>query len=70
MFFLFGGDFGLFKPLLAFIFMPRGLKILFFEFFDLAEFEPIDDDRNWLFSDATPWVFFVFLVKQKKSYSV
>jgi hypothetical protein len=46
MFFLFGGDFGLFKPLLAFIFMPRGLKILFFEFFDLAEFEPIDDDRN------------------------
>lgn len=70
MFFRLGGDLGLFNPLLTFIFMFRGLRILFFEFLDLAEVEPIEDDLNWLFGEPTPCVFFVFLVKQKKSSSV
>lgn len=50
--------------------MLRGLSRLFFEFFDFAEVEPMEEERSWLFGDATPCVFLVFLVKQKKSYSV
>lgn len=69
MFFLLGGDLGLFTPMFPLIFMFRGLKTLFLEFFDLAEVEPIEEERSWLFT-GTPCVFLVFLVKQKNSYSV
>lgn len=46
MFFRFGGDFGLLRPLVAFIFIVRGLRILFLEFFDLTDVEPMEDDRS------------------------
>ncbi len=46
MFFLFGGDLGLFTPIFPFIFMFLGLNTLFLEFLDLADVEPIEDERS------------------------
>jgi len=53
------------------IFIGQGLRtLLFFEFLDFADVEPIECDLNWLFGEATPYIFLVFLLKQKNSYSV
>ena len=74
MFFLFGGDLVGFKWTgedTLFIFMFLGLNKLFLLFFERFELEAIEEDRSWLWGvPKTPWVFFVFLLKQKKSYSV
>jgi hypothetical protein len=43
--FRFGGDLGLFSPLPALSFILRGLSKLFL-FLDLAEVEPIEEDRS------------------------